>query len=132
MSSPRVITALSFIRNVAGAALVAAVLTPGNASAQGTTNAAPAYVGTWASTPAQCRLKQDSENAPLVMRRDRYDQHEAHCKFKSVRAQFPAWAVKAQCEVEGDLQDIDMVLQVTGTRLTIRDETGARTLQRCP
>jgi hypothetical protein len=114
------------------AALIAAVLAPGSASAQAQAPApTPAYVGTWASKPAQCRLKQDSENAPLVMKRDRYDQHEAHCQFKSVRAQSPAWAVKAQCEVEGDLQDIDLVLQVTGTRLTIRDETGARTLERC-
>jgi hypothetical protein len=67
----------------------------------------------------------------MIMRRNRYDQHETHCTFKSVRPQHPAWAVKAQCQVEGDTVDIDLVLQVTGDRLTIRDETGTRTLQRC-
>jgi hypothetical protein len=104
----------------------AAAIVPTTASAQ-----APGYVGTWADRPAQCRLDQSSENAPIVMRRDGYDQHETHCKFTSVRAQNPAWAIKAQCMVEGDTQSIDLLLSVAGNRLTIRDEAGARTLERC-
>ncbi|MEA2904569.1 MAG: hypothetical protein QOI12_1956 [Alphaproteobacteria bacterium] len=117
----------ALIGTAALVAVLAAVATDaGDAFAQ-----APPYVGTWASRTAQCRVGQESQNAPLIMRRDGYDQHEAHCKFTSVRAQGPAWAVKAQCMVEGDTQNMDLVLQVSGNRLTIRDEAGARTLERC-
>src|SRR5262245_22631682 len=114
----------------AAATALAAAIVPGTAAAQSPAQS-PAYVGTWASRPAQCRVDQSSQNAPLIMRRDGYDQHEAHCRFTSVRAQGPAWAVKARCTVEGDTQEMDLVLQVSGNRLTIRDEGGARTLERC-
>jgi hypothetical protein len=108
------------------AALAAATMIPADAFAQ-----TPAYVGTWASRPAQCHLGQESQDAPLIMTRDGYDQHEAHCKFSSIRAQGPTWAVKARCTVEGDTQELALVLRVSGSRLTMRDDAGARTLERC-
>jgi hypothetical protein len=46
---------------------------------------AQAYVGTWGTNAAQCRVDQSRQNAPLVLGRSRYDQHEAHCTFSSVR-----------------------------------------------
>jgi hypothetical protein len=92
----------------------------------------PAYVGTWGSQPAQCRLGQDQQDAPMIIKRDGYDQHETHCKFSSVRAKGLAWTVKAKCTVEGDTQNPTLVLRASGNRLTIRDEAGTRTLQRCP
>jgi hypothetical protein len=101
-------------------------------ASQGAAAQTPPFVGKWASQAPQCRLGQQSENAPMIIRRDGYDQHETHCKFKSVRPQMPAYAIKAQCEVEGDMQDVDLVFQVAGNRLTIRDEAGARVLQKCP
>jgi hypothetical protein len=112
---------------IAALAAFAAGTLAGDAVAQ-----SPPFVGKWASQASQCRLAQQSENAPMIVRRDGYDQHETHCKFKSVRPQMPAYAIKAQCEVEGDTQDLDLVFQVTGNRLTIRDEAGARVLQKCP
>jgi hypothetical protein len=112
---------------VAVALFAAAALASRSAAAQ-----TPPFVGKWASQAPQCRLGQQAENAPMIIRRDGYDQHETHCKFKSVRPQMPAYAVKAQCQVEGDTQDVDMVFQVAGNRLTIRDEAGARVLQKCP
>ena len=93
---------------------------------------APPFVGKWAAQPAQCRLGQDSPEAPMIVRRNGYDQHEAHCTFKSVRPQPPAWAIKAECTVEGNKEDYDFVFQVANNRLTIRQQDVApQTLQRC-
>ena len=36
------------------------------------------YVGTCALDIANCNTPQDSQNAPLVIAKDRYDQHEVH------------------------------------------------------
>ena len=120
-------TMCALICNAAAVAMVtAAAIIPNRAAAQ-----TPTYAGTWGSQPAQCRLGQESQDAPMVVRRDGYDQHEAHCKFSSIRAQGPTWAVKARCTVEGDTQNLALVLRVSGNRLTIRDDAGARTLQRC-
>jgi hypothetical protein len=120
-------TMLAVIRsNAVVAALAAAAIIPDAALAQ-----TPAYVGTWASRPAQCRLGQEVQDAPMIIKRDGYDQHEAHCKFNSVQAQGKAWTVKAKCMVEGDTQDYGFVLQVSGNRLTIKDEAGTRNLARC-
>src|SRR5262249_22316819 len=95
--------------------------------------AAPPFVGKWAAQPAQCRLGQESPEAPMIVRRNGYDQHEAHCTSKSVRPQPPAWAIKAECTVEGNRQDYDFVFQVANNRLTIRQQDVApQTLQRCP
>jgi hypothetical protein len=90
------------------------------------------YVGTWASQPAQCRNGQEVEEAPLVMKRSRYDQHETHCMFSSVSKRGAAWAVKSRCQVEGTNVASDFTMQVRGATLTMTDKMGARTLQRCP
>jgi hypothetical protein len=91
----------------------------------------PAYVGTWAAETSACRKGQEDRNAPLIMKRTGYDQHETHCKFSSVRALGAGWQVKAKCQVEGDTQDSDLTLKVKGKELTMRDDAGTRTLQRC-
>ena len=44
----------------------------------------PAYVGTWASDLAQCKVPQERQEAPLVLSKDGYDQYETRCKFTSV------------------------------------------------
>jgi len=106
------------------AAIVAVIATPALAQT-------PGYVGTWASDPAQCRVSQEEENAPMVMRRDGYDQHEAHCKFTTVTPKGADWSVKARCTVEGSAMNINLTLAVAGGRLTVRDEHGASTYQRC-
>jgi hypothetical protein len=91
----------------------------------------PAYVGTWASQPAQCNADQsDQEKAPLIMRRDGYDQHETHCTFSNIRAKSGTWTVRAACSVEGDKQTHTLTLSVSNNRLTMRDQ-GSRVLQRC-
>lgn len=121
------------MRALARTAIVVAVLAVATIISQGQGALAqmPAYVGTWGSQPAQCGLGQDQQDAPMIIKRDGYDQHETHCKFSSVRAKVPAWTVKAKCTVEGDTQNPTLVLRVSGNRLTIRDEAGTRTLQRC-
>src|SRR5581483_6486540 len=85
----------------------------------------PAYVGTWASKPEQCKLGQDDENGPMIMRRDGYDQHETHCKFTSVRKQGKGWAVAESCDVQGDTQKLNVTLEVAGESLTMSDKGGA-------
>jgi hypothetical protein len=88
---------------------------------------AQAYVGTWASQPAQCRNGQEVEDAPLIMKAKRYYQHETHCTFSSVTKSGAAWNVKASCQVEGDKQNLSFKIAVAGDTLTM----DRRTLQRC-
>jgi hypothetical protein len=110
--------------HVRAAAIATLIATP--ALADG-----PAYVGTWASAPAQCRVGQEEENAPMIMRRDGYDQHEAHCKFTAIARKGSDWTVKARCTVEGNNVNLNLMLAIAGDRLTIRDERGPSTYQRC-
>ena len=118
----------SIVRSVRVAAIAALVAIPALAQSPAQS---PAYVGTWASQAAQCRLGQEEENAPMLMRRDGYDQHETHCKFTSVAPKGAAWSVRGRCMVEGDNVNINVTLSVTGDRLTIRDEGGPSVYQRC-
>lgn len=90
-----------------------------------------AYVGTWASDLAQCKVGQDRQEAPLVLSKDGYDQHETHCKFTSVEGADGDWKVKSNCTVEGDAQPYDFTLTVSGDTLTVTDEAGSRDLLRC-
>ena len=60
-----------------------------------------AFVGTWSLDPANCGAGQESENAPLVIAKDRYDQHESHCAFKSVKGGDGEWKIASECMVEG-------------------------------
>ncbi len=106
---------------------MAGAVAPGDGFAQDR-----AYVGTWAAKRAHCRLSQDKPNAPLILTRTGYDQHETHCKLASVRAQGDdTWRTRAKCSVEGDTQSHDFTFTVAGKRLMIRDGRGVRTLQRC-
>ena len=90
------------------------------------------YEGTWASDLAQCKLSQDDLNAPLVLQKDRYDQHEAHCTFKSVTpGSAGEWKVTSECTVEGAAQPYDFALVLSGDTLTVSDDTGSRDLLRC-
>jgi hypothetical protein len=92
----------------------------------------PAYVGTWASNPLQCVIDQSLQAAPLILSAKRYDQHEAHCDFTSVKKiAGNAWRARARCSVEGDRSRSVMTMAVKGNMLTIRDGGIARTLMRC-
>lgn len=107
-------------------ALAAALAASGPAAA-----ADPAYVGTWATDLAQCKVGQDRQEAPLVLRKDGYDQHETHCTFKSVDGADGDWKVKADCTVEGSAAPYDFTLTVSGDTLTVTDEAGSRDLLLC-
>jgi hypothetical protein len=113
-------------------ALAAAALIGGAMLSAGALAQQPAYVGTWASKPAQCRLSQGGQHAPLIMRRDGYDQHETHCRFSNIRAKGRStWRLRAACSVQGDRQTLTLTLTVSKNRLTIRNRYGRRTLTRC-
>lgn len=91
----------------------------------------PAYVATWATDLAQCKVGQDRQEAPLILSTEGYDQHETHCKFKSVDAADDAWKVKSDCTVEGSAEPYDFTLTVSGDTLTVTDEAGSRDLLMC-
>lgn len=93
--------------------------------------AAPAYVGTWSADPAKCKVPQEIQGAPMVLRRTGYDQHEAHCTFKSLRRSGAAWWVSAQCLVEGSKQRDSFTLRVKGDTLTMTRGSSKHTLRRC-
>ncbi len=95
------------------------------------TSANPAYVGTWAANPAACKVPQDRQGAPMVLRRKRYDQHEAHCAFKSVRRSSNAWWVSAQCLVEGSKQADRFTLRLKGDTLVMAHGKNAISMKRC-
>ncbi|MCC7253931.1 hypothetical protein [Hyphomicrobium sp.] len=106
--------------------LAAAALAVGSARA-----ADPGYVGTWASDLAQCKVPQERQEAPLVLSKDGYDQHETHCKFTSVDGADGEWKVKSNCTIEGTAEPYDFTLTVSGDTLTVTDEAGARDLLLC-
>jgi hypothetical protein len=89
------------------------------------------YAGTWAYDLTQCKAAQDTSDAPMIITKGGYDQHETHCAFKSVEGAGPDWKVKADCTVEGDSQLVDLSLTVSGDTLTVGDEGGTRDLLRC-
>ena len=91
----------------------------------------PAYVGTWASDLAQCKVGQDRQEAPLVLSKDGYDQYETHCTFKSVEPGENTWKVTSECTVEGSAEPYDFTLTVSGDTVTVADETGSRDLLMC-
>jgi hypothetical protein len=109
------------------AALIAAVSLAAPAQAED-----PAYVGTWSGDLEQCKAPQDKQGAPMIIAKDRYDQHEAHCEFKSVEGAAPEWKIKADCTVEGSTQAMEFAFTVSGDTLTITDDTGTQDLLKCP
>jgi len=114
------------IQTLTLSALAAAVLAAAPARADD-----PAYVGTWAGDLGQCKIAQDRQEAPLILSKDRYDQHEAHCTFKTVDGKDNEFKITSSCVVEGDQQPYDFKLTVSGDTLTVADDTGARDLLKC-
>jgi hypothetical protein len=91
----------------------------------------PPFVGTWSLDPVNCKAGQETENAPLVIAKDRYDQHESHCTFKSVEQKDSDWKVGSDCMVEGSATPYDFTLTVSGDTLTFTDSGGPRDFLRC-
>ena len=91
----------------------------------------PLYVGTWADDPAQCSIAQDRENAPMVMAKDHFDQHESHCSFKSVSGHENEWKVTSECSVEGESQIYEFGMSVADKQLTMLDDAGTHLYARC-
>jgi len=93
--------------------------------------AAQDFVGKWALDPANCGVAQESENAPLIIAKDRYDQHESHCAFKSVEGGNGEWKIASECAVEGSPMPYDFSLTLSGDTLTVTDSGGPRDFLRC-
>lgn len=93
--------------------------------------AEPVYVGTWGVSAAQCKIRQDRQGAPMVIRAKGYDQHEAHCNFTSVKKIGASWSVAAACSVEGDKQKDAFTLKVVDDALVLTQGGVARTYRRC-
>jgi hypothetical protein len=91
----------------------------------------PAYVGTWADDPAQCGKAQDTDEAPMVITKDRFDQHEAHCEFTSVSGNANEWKVTSKCSVEGDEQVYEFGMSVADKTLAMVDDAGTHIYSRC-
>src|SRR5262249_1966489 len=91
----------------------------------------PGFVGTWSLDPNYCSAGQESENAPLVITKERYDQHESHCAFKSVEGKDGDWKIASDCTVEGSPTPYDFQLTVSGDPLPFTDSGGARDFLRC-
>jgi hypothetical protein len=89
------------------------------------------YVGTWSLELGNCGAGQDTANAPLVITKERLDQHETHCTFKSVEGKDGDYKVGGECTVEGSAQPATFTLTVSGDTLTFTDAAGARDLLRC-
>jgi hypothetical protein len=92
-----------------------------------------AYTGTWSADLAKCKVPQDQTEAPMIVTKNGYDQHEAHCTFKSVKeAGKGEWKVSGSCSVEGDRQAMDETFTVSGNTLSIGGEGASQDLLRCP
>jgi hypothetical protein len=89
------------------------------------------YVGTWGVDAEHCKVAQDQEGAPYIFRKDGYDQHEAHCTFKSVSLEGAQFKFTSECMIEGDMQSDDTVITISGNTLIWGDGSGAPNLMRC-
>lgn len=90
-----------------------------------------AFVGTWASSEAQCALPQEDPSAPMVVTQEGFDQNEVHCKFASVTPEADTWKISSTCSVQGDEQSHDFVFTILGDKLTVTDDLGANDMIRC-
>lgn len=90
-----------------------------------------AFVGTWASSEAQCALPQEDPGAPMVVTQEGFDQNEVHCKFSSVTPEADMWKISSTCSVQGDEQAHDFTFAVAGDKLTVTDELGTNDMIRC-
>ncbi len=98
--------------------------------------AAAAYIGSWGVDLAQCAVAQEFQGAPMILRADGFDQHEAHCDFDTVNQTGPEqWHVTGQCDVEGDAQPIEENFAIADGNLEQWSgdrKAGVWTLVRCP
>jgi hypothetical protein len=92
----------------------------------------PAYIGTWAEDSAQCSKPQDVQDAPMVISKDRFDQHEAHCEFTSISGNGNEWKVASKCSVEGDEQPYEFGMSVADKNLAMVDDAGSHVYTKCP
>ncbi len=91
------------------------------------------YTGTWAADLSQCKMGQDSQDAPLIITAKGSDQHESHCTFEGLKSSGAGeWSGKAACSIEGDKQSFDIKMTVSGDTLTLTEDGAARDLLRCP
>lgn len=110
-----------------GGALAVVLMAPGTTIA-----VAQAYVGKWGANPVQCLVDQSLQGAPMIVRRNRSDQHETHCRFASIRKTGKAsWRVRARCSIEGNRQMHTFTMSVQDNFMTVRDGRGARNFVRC-
>lgn len=116
------------LKRIAAAALALAACSPAPLPAFA---GMPAYVGTWGSDAANCKVPQDQQGAPMIISAKGYDQHEAHCTFASITRKGRVWKVDAQCSVEGDKQKDSFTLQVNADKLVMAHGSNARTYVRC-
>lgn len=91
---------------------------------------APAYVGTWGDA-ASCKLPQDDQGAPMIIKAGGYDRHETHCTFSGLKKKGNTWSGRETCTVEGSKQRGKITMTVDGDTLTIDEGPGPRTLSRC-
>lgn len=100
--------------------------------------AAPAqagpFDGRWSSASGACGKDQAEENAPVLIRNGRYDQHEAHCRWGALTpAGVGAWTAKGTCSVEGSPSKGAFRFALSGTELSMRGPDGVTTrYRRCP
>lgn len=93
--------------------------------------AEPSFAGTWAEDLTTCKLPQEDQNAPMILSKSGYDQHEAHCKFKKLEGKGGEWKADADCSVEGDSQSTSFTFSVSGDTLTIGEDGSTRDYLRC-
>lgn len=92
----------------------------------------PTFVGTWGKDAAQCAISQEVQGAPIIYSKNGYDQHEAHCSFKTITGDGNKWNITAVCSVEGDEQTDKFSIVVKENTLTTINEVGSYALIRCP
>ena len=93
--------------------------------------ATPNYAGTWAANPAQCKVPQERQGAPMILTAKGYDQHEAHCNFASVRKVRRGWRMAANCTVEGNPQRDTFTVKVSGDTMVMTSGKLTRRFKRC-
>jgi hypothetical protein len=124
-----IVTGLRFL-SLAGALLMATACMV----AAGPAEAADAsFTGTWSADLSKCKTPQDDGEAPMIVTKSGYDQHEAHCTFKTVKETGKGeWKVTGSCSVEGDEQPLDDMFTVSGNTLSIGGGGSSQDLLRCP
>jgi len=99
---------LAFVACLASASVVAIVVP---ASARSTKPAA--YVGTWATSLAECKIPLTDKNGPAVLTEKDYTQAQTHCTFGPLVYRRYAWHTKVACDTAGAKQDDTLEISVS-------------------